>query len=576
MAGFLLAVVTYFPLFQGLTHFANPALEKALAESPVTVVADPAGCSFQLKLTGTESYTTPCDVAKSTLVTRSVNYTNEAAPAGSPVIVKVGNDDIHCRHAGLREEPQRRDHEARLSGIGQPDQINYPMTVLLLFILVVYVTMVYGPIAAWLVELFPTRIRYTGMSLPYHIGNGWFGGFLPATVFAIVAATGNIYSGLWYPIIDRGDELRRGADLPARNQGRDINNIYARSDRRRRRETAGPSAATATPRPAGRFLFDPDARARSKITLPMPDFMSKALGPPWHHTQRPEGAGLRGCAHVDALATSVVGLAVLALPRRAHRRRLSDPGADLGDPLGLVARRACRLRQRRLDQRLCSPGPRSRYSCRSTGSRSSGLASSPPWRSSRAGLPRPSSSTPKRRSARPAKRAGAPRPSSLREALIGSVSHELRTPLASILGAATVLASARRSPADRSSKRWPTSCATRAERLNNEIQNLLDATRISSDGPAAALRMGRGRRHRQCGAGAAPRAPRRPRRSRSSFDPNLPLVYVDPVLVRAGVRGRSSTTPRSIRRPARRSASARRRATATTSMLAVERSAAPG
>ena len=100
-----------------------------------------------------------------------------------------------------------------------PADINYVMTVLLLTILVIYVTMVYGPIAAWLVELFPTRIRYSGLSLPYHIGNGWFGGFLPATVFAIVAATGNIYSGLWYPIMRGGDELRRGADLPARDQG---------------------------------------------------------------------------------------------------------------------------------------------------------------------------------------------------------------------------------------------------------------------------------------------------------------------------------------------------------------------
>ena len=125
MAGFLLAVVTYFPLFQGITHFANPALEKALAESPVTVVADPAQCSFQFKLTGTEQYTTPCDVAKSALVARSVNYNNETAAAGAPVVVKVGNDTLHRRHAGLREEPQRRDHQARLSGIGgrEPDQL---------------------------------------------------------------------------------------------------------------------------------------------------------------------------------------------------------------------------------------------------------------------------------------------------------------------------------------------------------------------------------------------------------------------------------------------------------------------
>ena len=201
MAGFLLAVVTYFPLFQGITHFANPALEKALSELPVTVVADPAQCSFQLKLTGTEQYTKPCDVAKSTLVTRSVNYNNETAAAGAPVVVKVGSDSYTAGTPDFVKNLNEAITKHGYPASADVNQINYPMTVLLLFILVVYVTMVYGPIAAWLVELFPTRIRYTGMSLPYHIGNGWFGGFLPATVFAIVAATGNIYSGLWYPII---------------------------------------------------------------------------------------------------------------------------------------------------------------------------------------------------------------------------------------------------------------------------------------------------------------------------------------------------------------------------------------
>lgn len=201
MAGFLLAVVTYFPLFQGLTHFANPALEKALAESPVTVSADPKLCSFQLNLTGTQKFTTPCDVAKSALVARSVNYTNEAAAPGSPVVVKVGKESFTAGTPDFVKNLNEAITKHGYPATANPDQINYPMTVLLLTILVVYVTMVYGPIAAWLVELFPTRIRYTGMSLPYHIGNGWFGGFLPATVFAIVAATGNIYSGLWYPIV---------------------------------------------------------------------------------------------------------------------------------------------------------------------------------------------------------------------------------------------------------------------------------------------------------------------------------------------------------------------------------------
>ncbi len=206
MAGFLLGVITYWPgspvnIFAGLTHYANPALEKALKESPVTVVADPAGCSFQLKLTGTESYTTPCDVAKSTLVARSVNYDNEAAPAGAPVTVKVGGDSYTAGTPTFVKDLNDAITKHGYPASANPAEINQVMTVVLLTILVIFVTMVYGPIAAWLVELFPTRIRYTGMSLPYHIGNGWFGGFLPATVFAIVAATGNIYSGLWYPVV---------------------------------------------------------------------------------------------------------------------------------------------------------------------------------------------------------------------------------------------------------------------------------------------------------------------------------------------------------------------------------------
>ena len=200
MAGFLLAAVTYFPLFQGLTHFANPALEKALAASPVVVTADPAECSFQFKATGTETFTTGCDRIKAALVGLSVNYDNIVAPKGTPASVKIGNDVIEASAANLPATIAAAVKAHGYPASADPAQINKVMTVLLLTILVVYVTMVYGPIAAWLVELFPTRIRYTGLSLPYHIGNGWFGGFLPATVFAIVAATGNIYSGLWYPI----------------------------------------------------------------------------------------------------------------------------------------------------------------------------------------------------------------------------------------------------------------------------------------------------------------------------------------------------------------------------------------
>jgi len=213
LAGFLLGAVTYFMIFQGLTHYANPALENALATAPVTVIADPNECSFQFNPVGISQFRTSCDIAKSALVSRSVNYENQGAPAGTVATVKVGDQMLTSFNGIGLEKAEFDGKSAEFSkalgaaitqhgypASADPNQINYPMTVLLLTILVVYVTLVYAPIAAWLVELFPTRIRYSGMSLPYHIGNGWFGGFLPATVFAIVAATGNIYSGLWYPI----------------------------------------------------------------------------------------------------------------------------------------------------------------------------------------------------------------------------------------------------------------------------------------------------------------------------------------------------------------------------------------
>ncbi|AMN42678.1 General substrate transporter [Rhodoplanes sp. Z2-YC6860] len=201
MAGFALAAVTYFPIFQTLTHFANPKLEAALAASPVVVTADPSECSFQFKATGTETFTTGCDRIKAALVGLSVNYSNVEAPKGTKASVKIGDTNLASDAANLPAAIAAAVKNHGYPAAADPNEINRPMTILFLTILVIYVTMVYGPIAAWLVELFPTRIRYTGLSLPYHIGNGWFGGFLPATVFAIVAATGNIYSGLWYPII---------------------------------------------------------------------------------------------------------------------------------------------------------------------------------------------------------------------------------------------------------------------------------------------------------------------------------------------------------------------------------------
>ena len=218
MTGCVLAAVTYFPVFQGLTHFANPALERAVASAPVTVLADPADCSFQFDPVGRTAFTQSCDVVKSSLAKTGVPYENEAAAAGAVAQVRIGTgdsavllDSFPGDTLGKAEFKTASDSfnaqlKAALNQAGYPakanmDEVNYPMVIALCTYLVILVTMVYGPIAAWLVELFPTRIRYTSMSLPYHIGNGWFGGFLPVTSFAIVAATGDIYNGLWYPIV---------------------------------------------------------------------------------------------------------------------------------------------------------------------------------------------------------------------------------------------------------------------------------------------------------------------------------------------------------------------------------------
>jgi len=200
LAGFLLAALTYFPIFKGITHFANPKLEAALASAPVTVIADPSECSFQFKATGTEKFTTGCDIATSSLVNLSVNYQTQNAAKGTPAQVKVGEQTLSATATDFAKSLAAAIKSHGYPASADPADINYVMTVFLLWVLVIYVTLVYAPIAAWLVELFPSRIRYSGMSLPYHIGNGWFGGFLPATVFAIVAWTGNIYSGLWYPV----------------------------------------------------------------------------------------------------------------------------------------------------------------------------------------------------------------------------------------------------------------------------------------------------------------------------------------------------------------------------------------
>jgi MFS family permease len=214
MAGCIIAAATYMLIFKGLTHYANPALEAAQISAPVIVTADTKECHFQFKLTGKEEFTSSCDIAKAKLLAASVNYKNEAAEPGTVATIKVGDKVLESYSAaGLsKEDATAKDKEfsdalkEMIKEAGYPAkadtaQINKPMVLLLLVILVLYVTMVYGPIAAMLVEMFPTRIRYTSMSLPYHIGNGWFGGLLPTTAFALVAYKGDIYYGLWYPII---------------------------------------------------------------------------------------------------------------------------------------------------------------------------------------------------------------------------------------------------------------------------------------------------------------------------------------------------------------------------------------
>jgi MFS family permease len=218
LTGCLLAVFTYFPIFHGLTHFANPALGDAVAAAPVTVVADPDNCSVQFDPIGKKTFAKSCDVAKTVLVKAGIPYSNESAPVGTVASVRIGTGsetvivpsfvgeslpaaDFKTQSAAFTKLLKDALVIAKYPAKADMARVNYPMVILLCTLLVIYVTMVYGPIAAWLVELFPARIRYTSMSLPYHIGNGWFGGFLPVTSFAIVAATGNIYNGLWYPVI---------------------------------------------------------------------------------------------------------------------------------------------------------------------------------------------------------------------------------------------------------------------------------------------------------------------------------------------------------------------------------------
>ncbi|WP_312160867.1 MFS transporter [Phenylobacterium sp.] len=215
LAGCLLAALTYFPIFKALTEAANPALAHATARAPVVVIADPATCHVQFDPVGKQVFTSGCDVARAALANAGVSYDSAPSQAAStPAAVMIGERRLVAvdgAQMSLPEFKAARDawnkelaaalHEAGYPPKADPAQVNKPLVVALLFLLMLYVTMVYGPVAAALVEMFPARIRYTSMSLPYHIGNGWFGGFLPTTAFAMVAATGNIYYGLWYPIV---------------------------------------------------------------------------------------------------------------------------------------------------------------------------------------------------------------------------------------------------------------------------------------------------------------------------------------------------------------------------------------
>jgi Major Facilitator Superfamily len=221
MAGCLIAALTFFPLFKALTEAANPELAAAQVKNKVVVTADPAQCSFQGSPVAREiDFKTSCDIAKRYLAQSSVSYDSADAPAGTPATVKIGDKTITPPAATVVNQKFDADSTAKVAAFKKEMTADlvaagYPAkakpigfmsgqwwkVVAILWVLVIYVTMVYGPIAAMLVELFPTRIRYTSMSLPYHIGNGWFGGLLPTTAFAIVASTGNMYNGLWYPIV---------------------------------------------------------------------------------------------------------------------------------------------------------------------------------------------------------------------------------------------------------------------------------------------------------------------------------------------------------------------------------------
>ncbi len=214
LTGCVLAVLTMFPIFHGITYFANPAIAAAQQASPVVVVANPAECSFQFDPLGKARFSTSCDVAKTVLARAAIPYSNESTADGVIAQVRIGDKVVHAFDGagldqdefGLRQKEFSALLMSELDAAGyprsaDPERVNFPAVFGLLCLLGVFMILTYAPLAAWLVELFPARIRYTSMSVPYHIGTGWFGGFLPSIAFAITAYTGDIYSGLWYPVI---------------------------------------------------------------------------------------------------------------------------------------------------------------------------------------------------------------------------------------------------------------------------------------------------------------------------------------------------------------------------------------
>jgi hypothetical protein len=224
LAGCLLAALTFFPLFKALTVAANPALADAASRTPITVAAAPGDCAFQFDPVGRAQFNSSCDIAKGWLARAGLPYENAEAGQGAIAQMRIGGNvlpsfdgravargELAARRAAWEKEAAAFAAAAGYPAASDSATVNKPMVIAILFVLMTYAGMVYGPIAAMLVEMFPTNIRYTSMSLPYHLGNGWFGGFLPTTSFAMVAATGNIYYGLWYPVVVAGATFVIGA-----------------------------------------------------------------------------------------------------------------------------------------------------------------------------------------------------------------------------------------------------------------------------------------------------------------------------------------------------------------------------